>query len=70
MRQRKYGKQKNISQWSRTIFKLGIPLMIIFCLLSGIILNNINKQNVEYMHGMFSLYVDELNDRFFRIERL
>ncbi|HIU77540.1 MAG TPA: histidine kinase [Candidatus Pelethocola excrementipullorum] len=69
MRQRKYGKQKNISQWSRTIFKLGIPLMIIFCLLSGIILNNIKKQNVEYMHGMFSLYVDELNDRFFRISR-
>lgn len=51
------------------IVKILIPVLILYIFLGGVILENIRKQAIKNMNEMSELYMDELDNRFFRISR-
>ena len=69
MIKKKDGQQKNIAQQMKGIVKIIIPVLILYIFLGGIILENIRKQAIRNMNEMSELYMDELDNRFFRISR-
>lgn len=62
-------RQKNIAQQMKGIVKILIPVLILYIFLGGVILENIRKQAIKNMNEMSELYMDELDNRFFRISR-
>ena len=69
MIKKKDGQQKNIAQQMKGIVKIIIPVLILYIFLGGVILENIRKQAIRNMNEMSELYMDELDNRFFRISR-
>jgi len=66
---KKEGRQKNIAQQMKGIVKILIPVLILYIFLGGVILANIRKQAIKNMNEISELYMDELDNRFFRISR-
>lgn len=66
---RKRELKKDITHQVKRMLKLLIPMLILYLILGGVILVNIRKQTVQNISEMSELYINELDNKFFRISR-
>lgn len=62
-------RRSNITQKGKTLGILLILVLLLFCFISGIILENMRKQSSYYMNDLSDMYIEEMDNRLYRISK-